>query len=413
MDGCVGIDESDLFLVESGYLRTRHKQAHPSDERALGAHPNLGGKLMAVYIIRRFLQGFIVLVLATFVIYTILTLTPGGPRDQVAEMIALSNSSKPVNQGYLDQILKNYKLDSPYPINYLRWLFDPTDTTELDEFDNVIQKGVDFNVGSLNIKGSGVLTGNFGRSLVIARGLKVMDMMGDRMGNTLALTLSALILSLLVAFPIGIISAIRQYSRLDYTVTTFSFIGLSMPSFWLGLMLIIFMAVIPKVVNLNGLTWMPYLPPGGAWDLDRQGDLINRIYHLILPVTVLSFLSIAGYSRYIRSSMLEVLRQDYVRTAWAKGLSQRVVILKHALRNALIPVITIVTLGLPFLISGAIATETVFGYAGMGKLLVDAVFQVDLTLVMAFLLISTTLIIFFNIVADVLYAVADPRIRYS
>jgi peptide/nickel transport system permease protein len=186
-----------------------------------------------------------------------------------------------------------------------------------------------------------------------------------------------------------------------------------MPTFWLGLMLIIFLAVIPKQLHLNGWTWLPYMPPGTTYDLDQENNFINRLYHLVLPVTVLAFVQIAGYSRYVRSSMLEVLRQDYVRTAWAKGLSQRVVILKHALRNALIPVITIVTLSLPALFSGAIATETVFAYSGMGKLFVDAVFQIDLTLVMAFLLIITTLIILSNILADVLYAVADPRIRFS
>jgi peptide/nickel transport system permease protein len=137
------------------------------------------------------------------------------------------------------------------------------------------------------------------------------------------------------------------------------------------------------------------------------------MYHLILPVTVLSFVNVASYSRYVRSSMLEVLRQDYVRTAWAKGLAQRTVILRHALRNALIPVITVLTLSLPFLFSGAIVTEQVFSYPGMGKLFITAIFGLDIPLIMAFLLIITTLIVLSNILADVLYAVADPRIHYS
>jgi len=159
---------------------------------------------------------------------------------------------------------------------------------------------------------------------------------------------------------------------------------------------------------------MPYLPTGFALDgPDQEGNIMNRIYHLVLPVTVLAFVNIAGFSRYVRSSMLEVLRQDYVRTAWAKGLAQRNVILRHALRNALIPVITVVTLSLPFLFSGAIAPETVFAYPGMGSLFVQAIFKLDGPLIMAFLLIITTLIVLSNILADVLYAVADPRIHYS
>lgn len=370
---------------------------------------------MTTYIIRRFIQGLIVLVLATFVIYSILVITPGGPADQIAEMKALSNSSKPVNTALLKSLEKAYKLDSPYPVNYLRWLFDPLDTEQLDPNDNtrIIQKGINITLGPIVIKGAGVLTGDFGTSIWVSKGNPVMQLMGDRLGNTLALTISSLLLSILIAFPIGIISAIRQYSRLDYAVTAFSFVGLSMPTFWLGLMLVIFLAVLPKYAHDGGATWLPYLPTGFASDTDQEGNIINRIYHLILPVTVLSFVNVAAYSRYVRSSMLEVLRQDYVRTAWAKGLAQRTVILRHALRNALIPVITVVTLSLPFLFSGAIATETVFAYPGMGRLFVQAIFVLDVPLVMAFLLIITTLIIVSNILADVLYAVADPRIHYS
>jgi peptide/nickel transport system permease protein len=218
--------------------------------------------------------------------------------------------------------------------------------------------------------------------------------------------LSSVLVSLVIAFPIGVLSAIRQYSKLDYAVTMFSFFGLSMPVFWFGLMLIILFAV-------NFKAWgLPYLPTGGLADPGMENDIGNRVLHLILPVTVLSIVSVAGWSRYIRSSMLEVLRQDYVRTAWAKGLQQRVVILKHALRNALIPLITIVGLTLPGLFGGAIITETVFAYPGMGRLYLSAL-NYDWTLVMGILVISTVLVVVSNMLADVLYAVADPRIRYS
>ena len=368
---------------------------------------------MTTYIIRRCIQGFIVLVLSTFVIYSILIVTPGGPADQVAA--AAADLTHPPNPARLKALISDYKLDSPYPINYLRWLFDPSDTTQVDSNDSntVKQKGIDISIGPIQIKGSGVLTGDFGNSLQVAKGVNVMKLMGDRLGNTLALTVSALLLSLLMAFPIGMISAVRQYSRLDYAVTGFSFLGLSMPTFWLGLMLVIFFAVIPKQLHDAGWSWMPYLPTGFAYDTDQQDNTVNRIYHLILPVTVLAFVSVAQFSRFVRGSMLEVLKLDYVRTAWSKGLAQRTVILRHALRNALIPVITVVTLALPALFSGAIATETVFSYPGMGKLFVSSVFVLDIPLVMAFLLIITTLIIISNILADVLYAAADPRIHYS
>ncbi len=369
---------------------------------------------MATYIIRRFIQGVVVLVLATFVIYSLLILTPGGPQDQLTQLQQQMGTNKTISKSYVDSLMKAYKLDRPYPLNYLAWVFDPQDTIELNQQSQPVPKGIDVTIFGVQIKGSGIITGDMGRSVNIARGVKVSDLLGGRIGNTLILMSTSLIISILIAFPLGIISAIRQYSRLDYAVTTMSFVGLAMPTFWLGLMLIIFLAVLPKLNHINnGVTWLPYLPPGNISDLGRENDIVNRIYHLILPVMVLSFVNVAGYSRFVRSSMLEVLRQDYVRTAWSKGLSQRVVILKHALRNALIPVITIVTLSLPSIFSGAIATETVFNYAGMGQLYANAVFQLDIPIVMGYLLLSTSIIILANILADVLYAVADPRIHYS
>jgi peptide/nickel transport system permease protein len=369
---------------------------------------------MTTYIIRRLIQGFIVLVAATFVIYSLLIVTPGGPQDQIN--IIHSDPTKHISQRFVDEMMRRYKLDRPYPLNYLAWLFDPQENSHLDPNDNSkqIPKGIDLSIGPLRLQGSGVLTGDFGVSVNIAKGVPVTDLIGARIGNTLLLTGSVLLLSILIAFPIGIIAAVRQYSRLDYALTAFSFAGLSMPTFWFGLLLIIFFGAIAKQLHTaNHWDWLPYLPVADAYDQGQGDNIINRLYHLVLPVTVLSFVSIAGYSRFIRSSMLEVLRQDYVRTAWAKGLGQKTVILRHALRNALIPVITIITLSLPFLLSGAIITETVFNYPGMGKLFFNAVFQLDIPVVMCFLVISTTLIITSNILADVLYAVADPRIRYT
>src|SRR5438270_748133 len=200
---------------------------------------------MATYLIRRLIQGFIVLIVSSFVIYSILIITPGGPKDQINQM--LQDPSKHLSKVFVDQMYKRYKLDKPYPLNYLIWLFDPSEITETVGLNTVVPKGVDVTIGPWRIQGSGVLTGDFGKSVALAKGVYAMDMIGGRIGYTLALTITALVIALLVALPIGIISAIRQYSRLDYTVTAFSFVGLSMPTFWLGLMLIIFLSVLPKL----------------------------------------------------------------------------------------------------------------------------------------------------------------------
>jgi peptide/nickel transport system permease protein len=356
---------------------------------------------LTTYLIRRFVQGFVVLALSTFVIYAMLMLTPGGPQDQINDLRL--NNPRGLNSKLIEYLEHLYKLDRPWPLNYAAWLFDPQSR----------HPNVDVAILGQHIVGSGVLTGDFSQSVSIAKGVPVAQMIGERMGNTVALTGSALLISILLAFPIGIIAAIRQYSRLDYAVTAFSFVGLAMPGFWLGLILIIFLAVIPKQLHIAGATWLPFLPPGNISDPGQDSSLVNHVYHLILPVTVLGFIQVAGLSRFVRASMLEVLRQDYVRTAWAKGLTQRMVILKHALRNALIPVITVITLSLPGLLAGAIITETVFNYAGLGQLYYNAVVQLDIPLVMGFLFVITATIILSNMLADVLYAMADPRIRYS
>jgi len=354
-----------------------------------------------------------VLILASFFIFSILTLSPGGPLDQIK--FANGGSGRPpISKSVIENLKRLYKLDKPWPINYLAWLFDPAETTKLDENNNVVPKGLDVTIGSVHIAGSGVITGDFGESILIQRGQPATKVMGERLPRTLVLMTTSLAIALLLAFPIGIISAIRQYSRLDYTVTTFSFVGLSMPSFWLGLMLIVLFAIIPRELHdQQGVSWMPYLPTGDISDIGHENDIVNRMYHLILPVAVLAFINVAGWSRYVRSSMLEVLRQDYVRTAWAKGLKMRAVILKHALRNALIPLITILALTLPILVQGALITEQVFNYAGMGQLYIQAVTRLDFPLAMAFLMVITFLTVISNILADVMYAVVDPRIRYS
>ena len=345
---------------------------------------------MTTYLIRRSFQGLAVLVLASAIIYFLLCQVP---------MVACSAENPELTKEQCEAIRVQFDLDKPWYTRYFYWLFDPRKTRPHDN-------PVDIRIGDLRIQGSGMLTGNWGRSLVVARGQPVIEQIKARLPQTLILMVSSLLVSLLLAFPIGVLSAMRQYSRLDYSVTMFSFIGISMPGFWFGLMLIILFAVKFKEWGL------PYLPPGDMADVGMEGNLANRIAHLILPVTVLSLGLVAGWSRYIRASMLEVLRQDYVRTAWAKGLKQRGVILKHVLRNALIPLITVVGLALPSLFGGAVLTETIFNYPGMGRLYLQALNN-DWPLVMGILVITTVLVVVSNMLADVLYAVVDPRIRYS
>jgi peptide/nickel transport system permease protein len=271
-----------------------------------------------------------------------------------------------------------------------------------------------------NGRNHGILRLDFGFSWRLSPSQPVAELIQTRLGNTLILMTTASVLSLAVAIPIGIYSGVHQYSKVDYAVTTFAFFGSAMPVFWFGLMLILVFSYGLKQVGL------PYMPSGGV-TLTREaptgsllalmnvtpGSFIDRVAHIVLPAMMLSLASMAGWSRYMRSSMLEVLRQDYVRTARAKGLIERVVIIKHALRNALIPIITIVVFTIPGLFGGATLTETVFAYPGIGRLYFDALGANDWPVVMAILFITAVLVVFATLLGDVLYTVVDPRIRFK
>jgi peptide/nickel transport system permease protein len=218
----------------------------------------------------------------------------------------------------------------------------------------------------------------------------------------------SMVFALMLAIPIGIYSAIRQYSWFDHASTGFSYFGYSMPIFWFGLMLQLFFAY--YLYKWTGVHWFY---SANMYSVGHEHDIINRLQHLALPVMTLSIASIAGWSRYQRASMLEVINSDYLRTARAKGLPERTVILKHALRNAMIPLITILTLDIAALFSGAVVTETVFGWPGMGRLFYDAVVSRDYPVVMGCVMLFSVMVIIFNLIADILYAVFDPRIRYD
>lgn len=275
----------------------------------------------------------------------------------------------------LARLRAKYGLDDPVPVRYLKWL------------GNLAQ-------------------GDWGNSFASKQ--PVLQEISDRLPNTVLLMGVMLIVTLLVAIPLGIISALKQYSWVDHTLTTVAFAGNSLPVFWFGLMLIIIFHV-----TLKRPDGTPLLPGSGMATLGAPFSLVDRIEHLILPVAMLALVSAAGYMRYMRSSMLDVINQDYVRVARAKGLKENMVIYKHALRNALIPMVTLIALDIPSLFGGALFTETIFAWPGIGRLYFGAALKADYPMVMAVLVIYSGLIILSNLLVDVLYTLLDPRIRLS
>ena len=243
------------------------------------------------------------------------------------------------------------------------------------------------------------VTGDLGRSILQRR--PVLDIIQERLPRTAELLGGSILLSLLIAIPIGVVSALRQYSLLDSVVTVLSFVGVSIPSFWLGIILILVFAVT--------LGW---LPTGGTRSIGQEANLVDHLKHLVLPLAVLTLVRTAGWSRYLRSSMLEVLRQDYVRTARAKGLTERLVLFRHALRNAMMPIVTLLGLSLPDMVGGAIITEQIFNWNGLGQLTVTATLRRDIPVVMALVMLSGVAIIIGNQLADIAYRLVDPRITF-
>jgi peptide/nickel transport system permease protein len=342
---------------------------------------------MINYLIRRVFSMLIVIIVSSFLIYMILNLAPGGPLWEITQ--AGSTRETALTGDDYKRLEKMLGLDKPPALRYVVWLAGD------DWLDGGARKGI--------------LRGEWGESWRVAVGMPVTDLILSRVGNTIILSGAALLLALLIAIPVGIVSAVKQYSKLDYLLTVFAFFGVAMPVFWFGLMMILFF-------SLQFRAWgLPALPPGGTESLmgPDQGSLMDHLQHLIMPAIVLSLFQTASWTRYMRSSMLEVLKQDYVRTARAKGVIERIVITKHAVRNALIPIVTVVVLSLPTLFNGAIVTETIFAWNGMGRLYINALTRGDYPVMMMFLLISAILVVSANLLADVVYTLIDPRIRYS
>ena len=229
----------------------------------------------------------------------------------------------------------------------------------------------------------------------------------ERLPNTMILMGTVFVLTLVVSIPLAIISALKQYSKLDYLITGASFLAFALPTFWLGLMFIMIFAVKFKEWGL------PYMPAGGMYDLVEGPSLLGLIKHLAMPAIVLSIVSLPACTRYLHASMIEVLHDDYIRTARAKGLPEGTVTWRHAFRNALIPLVTLITMNIPLIFSGALITEQVFAWPGMGRLFVDHANRGDYPVLMGLVMTVSVLVVVFNLVADIAYAAIDPRIRFS
>jgi peptide/nickel transport system permease protein len=311
------------------------------------------------YLLRRLGQNLILLWLVSMIGFAVLHLAPGGPLAQFALTPGLT-------QADLARIAHQFGLDRPLPVQYWEWFWR-------------------------------MLSGDWGRSYRDSQ--PVLAIIGSHLFATLELMISSTLIAVLLGTWIGILGAVRRYSLFDYLATVGAMIALSIPTFWFGLVVIYLFSV--------RLAW---LPAGNLYTIG-DGSLVDYARHLLAPSVVLALVSIAIWSRYMRSSLLEVLNQDYIRTARAKGLSERRVLIGHALRNALLPMITIAGLQLPTLLSGALVTETVFTWPGMGRLFLDSIGYRDYPMVMGVLMFSAVLVLLGNLLADLCYALADPRIR--
>jgi peptide/nickel transport system permease protein len=316
---------------------------------------------MITFLLRRLGQSLVLLLLVSMIGFAILHLAPGGPMSQFA-------AGGEMSQEDLDRIAEQLGLNRPLPVQYVEWLWR-------------------------------MLRGDWGVSYRDQQ--PVLHIIASHLGATLELMLTSTLLAMVIGAWVGILGAIRRYSLFDSLATVGAMIALSIPTFWFGLVVIYVFSV--------GLGW---LPSGNRYTMG-DGSFLNQVHHLIGPCIVLALVSTAVWSRYMRSSMLEVVNQDYIRTARAKGVPERQILLRHALRNALLPMITITGLHVPTLLSGALVTETVFTWPGMGRLFLDSISYRDYPVVMGILMFTAVLVLMGSLLADLLYGVADPRISRS
>jgi peptide/nickel transport system permease protein len=310
------------------------------------------------FLVGRVLQSCGVLFVVSVITFVLIHAAPGGPALLL---------QPDLTQEQMRELRTELGLEDPIPVQYARWL------------GNVAQ-------------------GRFGRSL--SQGLPVPTLIADRLPATLVLGGAALLVTLGAGIPLGILSAVRRNSSVDYLVTGFAFLGMSIPVFWVGVLLI-------NVFSVE----LGLLPSAGMFTIGEPFSLVDRLRYLVMPTLVLALANLAQIIRYTSSSILGVLTEDYVRTARAKGLTERAVIVKHALRAALIPLLTVIGLMLPRLVGGAAITEAIFAWPGMGRLAVDSAVQRDYPLIMGITLVISAMVVFSNLLIDLVYGLADPRIR--
>lgn len=318
---------------------------------------------MTTYIVRRFIMGLIVLIIVSILVFVAMRLLPGDP----IRMLVTETESKEFTEQQIEQLKKQFGLDKPMAIQYFNWL-------------------------------GGIFRGDLGQSII--HHAPVAGEIIRRLPITLHLGLLAYIIGVIIGVPAGILCAVRRGKLVDTMVTTFSNLGITVPAFWLGLIMIYFFGLY--------LHWLPVQGYTSPFD-----NFVLSTKQLIMPVICLSLFPLASNARQTRSSMLEVMRQDYIRTAWSKGLRERVIIIKHALKNGLIPVITLSTMGLSMIIGGSVIIETVFNIPGMGRLAVTAIINQDYPYVQGIVLIIATFVMFTNLLVDLAYGWLDPRIRFS
>ena len=343
---------------------------------------------MTRYIIKRLLQGIPLLFIISLTLF-ILMMNIGDP-------IATMGGRTVTRPSDRERLTRQLGLDKPITTQYIYWLAG-NDWAMVDSDGD----------GTLDIKGKrlGILRGDFGKSLVTHK--LVTEMIGERIPNTLLLMGASEIVTVFFALLFGIYSALRQYSAWDNIMTALLFIAYSMPIFFVSLMSM-------YIFSIQFKKWgLPYLPTVVMFDPQIGKTPWQVFTHMILPVLSLSVTYFAAYSRYIRSAMLEVMSQDYVRTAKSKGLPRRQVIYIHALKNAALPIVTVVGLDIPFLLGGAVVTERIFAWPGMGRLFLDHVSRADLPVVMGILMMGATAVVVFQIITDIVYAWLDPRIRFD
>jgi peptide/nickel transport system permease protein len=373
---------------------------------------------MTKYVIRRVIQAIPVLFGITIVVYMILLAAPGGPTAKFSQNPRMTQEQR-------DAFIHAWGLDQPKPVQYCRWLgaCNPDVSETIADFLPAPAAFIgptgwpNFLPTAISGAENGLFHGDFGYS--ISTGEAVSKMIARAALPTFILAGVSFVIWITVAIFLGVTSAIKRYSFFDQATTIFCYVGFAIPTFWLGIMLItIFSGTGLNILPASGMTETRVSPPFGSdayWPYVAANPVtafLDIAKHLILPVITLVVVNIAGDSRFVRASMLDTLSQDFVRTAKAKGLPGRAVTYKHTMRNAMLPVVTNIGLEIPFLFTGALVTETIFGWPGIGNMSIDATRSFDYPVLMGVLFITAIITVFANLLADVTYAVVDPRIKY-